>query len=461
MPTDLKTILDTWTTRRGYPLVTAHREYSADGAIHIEQSRFMDATHEDPAGITYYIPVNIASKGKQNFDVTTADFWFDGAMTHHMPAAADIVPNDNWLLLNKKQGYYYRVNYDDDNWLLLAEELTDGNMNNIHLLNRAQLLDDALDLARFDHLDYTVALHIVKYLKKEMDYVAWRAADPGLTELYRLMRDSDESKYFNSFIAEISEPLYKSLGPVRRTTDDHLTRLNRPLAMKWACRSGVAACLDDTLAALTTAIDTGATLDPDLESAIYCHGMRKAGKELFTKFLGQAVSSASATVRSNILNGLGCNEDESVLEEALLMAIANADNFLTVGEQRTFINAVFANSAVGFHTVLHLVSRDATADQVKAIYGTTYATFLNNMAQYATTDHFLEDFETTLAKYDDITASSKTTILNRIKANLEFVAKNGKEVTNFLVAYYEGGAASIVASVATVLIAAITSYSLF
>lgn len=421
----------------------------------------MDATHVDPAGITYYVPVNIASKSKQNFDDTTADFWFDGAMTHHVPAAADIVPNSNWLLLNKKQGYYYRVNYDDDNWMLLAEELTDGNMNNIHLLSRAQLLDDALDLARFDHLDYTVALHIVKYLKKEMDYVAWRAADPGLTELYRLIRDSDESTYFSSFIRELSEPLYKSLGVVRRASDDHLTRLNRPLAMKWACRSGVDACLDDTLAALTTAIDTGATLDPDLESAIYCHGMRKAGKELFTKFLGQATSSDSATVRTNILNGLGCNENESVLEEGLLQVIANADNSLTTGQRQTFINAAFANSAVGYHTVLHLVAGDETSDQIKTLYGTSYATFLNNMAQYATTDHFLQDFETVLAKYDDISASAKTTILNRIRANLEFLGNNGKEVYNFLVAYYDGGAASIVASFATVLIAAITSYSLF
>lgn len=42
---------------------------------------------------------------------------------------------------------YYRVNYDRPNWIALARVLSEST-NTIHLLNRAQLVDDAFNLAR-------------------------------------------------------------------------------------------------------------------------------------------------------------------------------------------------------------------------------------------------------------------------------------------------------------------------
>lgn len=461
MPTTMKEILDSWTTQRGYPLVSAHRMKGGD--IHFTQSRFMDAVKEDPEKIVYYVPVNFASKSNPNFGQTTADFWFNTLEKHYTPAEneAQAVADSDWILVNKKQAYYYRVNYDDDNWMLLANELTDGDMGKIHLLSRAQLLDDALDLARFNHLDYNVALHIVKYLKKETDYIPWRAANVGLTELNRLLRDSDSSGYLKTFLHEISEPLYKAYGVSKKATDDHAARLNRVIALNWACISGVESCLKDTLAVMETVVAEGTVLDPDLRDAIYCHGMRSAGAELFNTFLGQAKTAADSTTRSRILTALGCNENEEIQNAALVEIIANAGTAFTPAEQRTFINSMLTNSATGYHTVLHVASSESTSDSIKTIYSTSYASLLTSLANFATTAHFKEDIEVLLNKYSDISASTRTTVANRIADNLAFVAENEKEVANFLTTYYKGAAASVVASLSMVLIAAITSYSMF
>lgn len=419
----------------------------------------MDALKEDTAAITYYVPVNIAPKSNPQFTTTTADFWFDGKMKHFVPEAnsALAVPKDDWLLVNKRQAYYYRVNYDDNNWMLLADELSNGDFTKIDLLNRAQLIDDSLDLARFDHLDYSVSMHILKYLVKETDYLPWGSADNGLTELYRLMRDSDTSKYFSKFIADLVTPVYKSLGVNRRTSDDHLTRLHRVLAMKWACRTGVEECLDETHFVMKTVINDNVVVEPDLKSAIYCHGMRKADKEWFDKFLDKAVSTDVLAERTAILSGLGCNENEDNLV-TLMTAMLDGTSF-TAAEKRTFINAAFANSAKGYHAVLHWAS-GALADKVKTFFGSFYTSFLNNLANYATTAHFQEDIHSILDKYDDISAANKAAIAARIEANLAYVGDNGKEVSTFLLDHYDGAAASVIASFAMVIIAAITSYSL-
>jgi aminopeptidase N len=46
----------------------------------------------------------------------------------------------------------------------------------IGIINRAQLLDDSLNLARAGILDYATALHVTRYLANELEYLPWKAA---------------------------------------------------------------------------------------------------------------------------------------------------------------------------------------------------------------------------------------------------------------------------------------------
>jgi len=44
---------------------------------------------------------------------------------------------------------------------------------NIHVLNRAQIIDDAFHFAVEKELNFSVFWEIAKYLSKERDYIAW------------------------------------------------------------------------------------------------------------------------------------------------------------------------------------------------------------------------------------------------------------------------------------------------
>ena len=46
-----------------------------------------------------------------------------------------------------KERFYYRVNYDQDNWDALADTLRDAHTT-IDRQNRAQLIDDSFNLGR-------------------------------------------------------------------------------------------------------------------------------------------------------------------------------------------------------------------------------------------------------------------------------------------------------------------------
>ncbi|EFN69402.1 Aminopeptidase N, partial [Camponotus floridanus] len=67
----------------------------------------------------------------------------------------------------------YRINYDIENWRRIASYLNSENYMNIHVLNRAQIIDDAFHLMVTGQLNSTVFWNITNYLLREKNYVAW------------------------------------------------------------------------------------------------------------------------------------------------------------------------------------------------------------------------------------------------------------------------------------------------
>lgn len=68
------------------------------------------------------------------------------------------------------------MNYDKTNWQMIIKHLNKQNFKDISTINRAQLIDDALNLARAGKLDYNIALDVTSYLAHETEYLPWNAA---------------------------------------------------------------------------------------------------------------------------------------------------------------------------------------------------------------------------------------------------------------------------------------------
>ena len=68
----------------------------------------------------------------------------------------------------------------------------------IHVINRAQLIDDALNLARSGLLDYQIALGVTSYLDKETEYIPWKAALKGMAYLKNMLKRSPAYGHFKA-----------------------------------------------------------------------------------------------------------------------------------------------------------------------------------------------------------------------------------------------------------------------
>ena len=86
---------------------------------------------------------------------------------------------------------YYRVLYDETNYELIKNQLFEKHTA-ISSKNRAQLIDDSMNIARANGLSYEHALDLTSYLHSERDYLPWRAASTALSYLDTMLYGTPE-----------------------------------------------------------------------------------------------------------------------------------------------------------------------------------------------------------------------------------------------------------------------------
>ncbi|EFN71350.1 Glutamyl aminopeptidase [Camponotus floridanus] len=103
---------------------------------------------------------------------------------------------------------YYRVKYELKNWQNIAKYLNSRNYSKIHVLNRAQIIDDAYYFLSSGKLDMYTFLNLVKYLSQETDFVAWYPMIKALENMSSIFPISDTEDNIDLFkIMEFADNL--------------------------------------------------------------------------------------------------------------------------------------------------------------------------------------------------------------------------------------------------------------
>ncbi len=289
---DLVTVMDGWVTQPGYPVVNVD-SVSEDGAtITLSQSRFFLNTTQLPDPSAWDIPISSSALDGSE----TATNWF----LQTEPSVDLLVPSP--YLLNYKVTGYYRVNYDRDNWEALIMAMQE-NVSSINRLNRAQLYDDAFNLARADLLSYEVPLNMSKSLASETEYIPLASALNGLGYLDLMIRDESFSyPYMKVLVTSLLTNLYNSLVvPGASEGDTFSTILSRELAMQWMCLYDYQDCLDLAAQEFSSWMseedpDAVNPIAPDMRRNVYATAVMKGGEDEFNFLLDRyKIQKADAT----------------------------------------------------------------------------------------------------------------------------------------------------------------------
>ncbi|XP_071443368.1 uncharacterized protein [Hetaerina americana] len=337
--TNVSEIMSTWTKQVGYPVITIERNYDERHA-HVTQSRFV--LEDGSRGDNWWIPLTFTSASSADFSNTVPTQW--------MPESEKTItvkgmPNkDEWVIFNLQQSGYYRVNYDEKNWRLIINHLHGEHFKNVHPLNRAQLIDDSLNLARAGHVHYHTALDLTSYLAKETDFIPWYSAYQGLAFLdARLAATAGYNKYMN-FILDIINANYEKVKFKDSPSDDHITHLSRSMLLPWACKYQHKDCIEEATKMFSEWKQNPTQSVPaSLKSTVYCYGMASEGKEGWD-FLWERYKSASvASEQALIMGALGCSKDKATLERYLQETIAE-DSSIRRQDRASVFAAVYSRT---------------------------------------------------------------------------------------------------------------------
>lgn len=292
--------------------------------------------------------VNVSSKKMQWLSPQNEEFF------HEIPD----LKADEYILFNVHQFGFYRVNYDINNWNLIVKMLN-NNHNEISDINRAQLVDDAMNLAVEGNVDYNLVFNLISYLDNEIDYLPWFTATENLMELDVLLANTEAFEYFRMLMQDISNNYVEFLGFSDVKNDMFEEKLARNNAINFACSMGSQRCLNTSLEMLEAHIDGSETIPVNLQSTIFCSGLRAAvADETKDASLLQALwvsmqQSDNTEYRLRIIDILGCHNNAKDLKDLLETTIATSNEVrYLIPELFRILQSVYSKSSVGVEVTI-------------------------------------------------------------------------------------------------------------
>ncbi|XP_070169666.1 aminopeptidase N-like [Polyergus mexicanus] len=228
-------IIDPWTKQKHYPTIIVKRDYDHPYSKMVLIGNYNPSHH-------YCIPLTYTIQKDLNFNDTVPRYWLNKTE----PYLTDIkFGEDGWVIFNIQQIGYYRVNYDFDNWKKIASYLASKNYVKIHVLNRAQIIDDAFHFMITKQLDSSIFWNIIKYLEQETDFVAWYPMFKALEYMSSVFPLLGEET--NKIKIRMQSILYKVLQELvyeEISNEEDFRKRLRQEAAKWACFFGDRICKD-------------------------------------------------------------------------------------------------------------------------------------------------------------------------------------------------------------------------
>uniref|UniRef100_A0A674J2P7 Aminopeptidase n=1 Tax=Terrapene triunguis TaxID=2587831 RepID=A0A674J2P7_9SAUR len=429
LPTTIKGIMDRWTLQMGFPMVTVNTKNGS-----ISQRHFLldtESTVERPSAFNYTWIVPVTWMKQQ--DGAEQMYWLtETSATNQLFV---VTGASNWLLLNINVTGYFRVNYDQDNWNKLLTELGTSH-EAIPVINRAQIIDDAFNLARAKHINITLALNTTTYLGKEREYLPWSAALDNLG-YFRLMFDRSEVYGpMQKYIRKQVTPLFQYFGNITsnwtRLPDGLMEQYNEINAISTACTQGVPECTQLAAAFFNQWKQNPSNnpIPPNLRSSIYCSAI-ETGSEADWDFVWQMFKNATVVAEADKLrSALACSKEPWILKRYLEYCLDPSK--IRKQDATSTINSIASN----------VVGQSLAWDFIRGNWKTLFSQYgggsfsfsglIQVVTQRFASEFELQQLEQFKADNADVGFGSGTRALEqaleKTKANIKWVAENKETV---------------------------------
>ncbi|XP_063151469.1 leucyl-cystinyl aminopeptidase [Candoia aspera] len=177
---DVRTIMNTWTIQKGFPLVTVTREGKK---IHLNQERFVHNTELEnqilSSSFLWQIPLSYITNNDSSASQTY--------LLDKKSGVIDYPHEIEWMKFNVKANGYYIVHYADNDWIALIE-LLKTNPSIFDPKDRANLIHNIFILARIGKVPLAMAFNLLDYIVKENSTAPIMQALHQISRIFNLVQ---------------------------------------------------------------------------------------------------------------------------------------------------------------------------------------------------------------------------------------------------------------------------------
>ncbi|KAJ8960571.1 hypothetical protein NQ318_013860 [Aromia moschata] len=337
----------TWLEQPGYPLLTANYTHQYNTSfIQISQEPFGGNSSNSTGDSKWYIPVSYTTADERDFSIAMKNLLVPGYKNRIYG-----VKNTSWIIFNMQRHGYYRVNYDDGLWDLIIKAMNnEEERNTIHALNRAQLIDDIFVLARMARVSFQRAFDLAEYLRNETDYYPWATAVKTLKSLADRLTD-DETHYL---LLNTTARWWKSAMSIERAAPSkHIDYIKEAFILEWSCKFEQVDCYNYAKEQFRKYKDTTMVSNNDMRATVFCYALRNSSKPLedYEFLFSKYVASTSVDERNDLITGMGCSLDDTVISTYLNETLAD-DSRIRREDVIAVYRSLYSSSEIGLEAVL-------------------------------------------------------------------------------------------------------------
>ncbi|XP_053423121.1 aminopeptidase Q [Nycticebus coucang] len=364
LPATVKTIMDSWTHRSGFPVITLN---VSTGVMRQEPFYLGKVknqtllTHND----TWIVPILWIKNGAAQSLV-----WLD-KNSKVFPEMQVSDSDHDWVILNLNMTGYYRVNYDKLGWKKLNQQLEEDHKA-IPVIHRLQLIDDAFYLSKNNYVEIETALDLTKYLAEEDEIIVWHAvlvnlvtrdlvSDVNNYNIYPLLK-----KYLltrlNSTWNIYSTIIIENVAALQ---DDYLALISLEKFFETACWLGLEDCLQQSRELFRKwGNDPQYEIPYPIQSVILCYGIALGSDKEWDFLLDVYTNTTEEEERIQLAYAMSCSKDPWILNRYLEYAITTS----LFAFNETNVIEIVATSEVGRY-----IAKDFLVNNWQAVserYGT-------------------------------------------------------------------------------------------
>ncbi|GFR77968.1 puromycin-sensitive aminopeptidase [Elysia marginata] len=318
--TDVASVMDTWTSQMGFPLVKVEETIQPDSTVRtvkLSQRKFSSQADSVPSNSTWKVPFSVTTSHSPSTPVIKG--LLEGAsISVQVP---DCKPGD-WIKVNPNQSMFYHVQYEPDSLTRLMPAMRDGVLPPE---DRIGLLTDLFALARANCMDMVDVLRVSTCFREETNFAVSGKLAAGLSGLSPLVQQAYQGKkgQFPKYTIDTFSHMGQKLGWDAAENETHANKLMREQVLTRLGSAGHEETKAEAFKRFEDHCNGSRVLSGDIRTPVYVTVLTHGDQAVFDRLMKFYEDEDSTEEKTRIGHILGVVQDRELKSKVLQFSLSD------------------------------------------------------------------------------------------------------------------------------------------